>query len=101
MELTTSWYREGLQEGLQQALQRERELVLRQLARQVGVLSKRAEAGVRRLSIDQLENLGEALLDFTNSRDLARWLREHASNGVKKNGRQPRRSRSNLNTKPL
>jgi hypothetical protein len=79
MELTTSWYREGLQEGLQ----RERELVLRQLVRRIGALSKRVEASVRRLSIEQLETLGEALLDFTDARDLTRWLRENASNNGK------------------
>ena len=94
MELTTSWYREGLQEGLQQglqqAMQRERELVLRLLARQVGVLSKRAEASVRRLSIEQLESLGEALLDFTDARDLSRWLRENASTNGKASRRKTR-----------
>jgi hypothetical protein len=64
-------------------LQRERELVLRQLVRRIGALSKRVEASVRRLSIEQLETLGEALLDFTNARDLTRWLRENASNNGK------------------
>ncbi len=90
MELTTSWYREGLQEGLQQAMQRERELVLRMLVRRVGALSKRAEASIRRLSIEQLENLGEALLDFTDARDLTRWLRENASTNGKVGGRKNR-----------
>jgi len=83
MELTTSWYREGLQEGLR----RERELVLRLLIRRVGALSKRAEASIRRLSIEQIESLGEAMLEFTDTRDLAKWLREHSSNGEKSTAR--------------
>jgi hypothetical protein len=75
MQLTTSWKEEGLQEGLQ----RERELVLRLLTRRIGTLSQRAQATIARLSIEQVESLGEALLDFKEPRDLTRWLRQHAA----------------------
>ena len=103
MEITTSWMEEGielgiqqglqqgLQKGLQQGLQSERGLVLRQLARRVGVLSQRAQASIARLSFEQLENLGEALLDFREARDLTRWLREHAAPTGKPNGTPPKK----------
>jgi dsRNA-specific ribonuclease len=32
------------------------------------------ESRIRRLSIEQLENLGEAVLDFTSASDLTDWL---------------------------
>ena len=56
-----------------------RALVLRQLARRIGALSQRAQANIARLSIEQVEKLGEALLDFNHPRDLTQWLREHST----------------------
>ncbi len=99
MEMTTSWMEEGIaigekrgeQRGLQQGLQRERSLVLRQLARRIGPLSQRAQASIARLSFDQLEQLGEALLDFSEARDLTRWLREHAAPNSKTNGKRTKK----------
>lgn len=88
MEFVNSWYSEGLEQGLEQGLEREREFVLRLLVQQIGAFSKRAEAVIRRLSIEQLENLGAALLKFTDARDLNRWLQEHTSNGAKQNGKR-------------
>jgi len=63
---------------------------MRLLERRIGALSNRAQANVRRLSLDQMESLGEALLDFTDARDLTRWLRENASTNGKTNGRKTR-----------
>jgi predicted transposase/invertase (TIGR01784 family) len=65
---------EGLQAGRQEGLQRELDLVIRQLQRRFGPLEPIAEAQVRSLPIDQLESLGEALLDFTQPDDLVDWL---------------------------
>ncbi len=95
MEITTSWEEEGivkgivigekrgekrgLKQGLKQGLQHEQDLVLRQLTRRLGPLSQRTQTSIARLSFEQLENLGEALLDFTHPRDLTQWLREHAT----------------------
>jgi flagellar biosynthesis/type III secretory pathway protein FliH len=96
MEILTSWEEKGIvigeqrgiKQGLQQGLQHERGLVLRQLARRVGALSQRAQSSVARLSFEQLEQLGEALLDFNHPRDLTQWLREHAAaNGKTKGSR--------------
>lgn len=52
---------EGRQEG---RLEGERSLVLRLLMRQVGNIPERVRSRVETLSLEQLENLGEALLAF-------------------------------------
>jgi predicted transposase YdaD len=57
----------GRQEG-------ERSLVLRLLARSVGSIPDLFVTQIHILSLDQLESLGEALLDFTALADLETWL---------------------------
>lgn len=49
-------------------------LIKRQLRRRFGELSSGLEQQLQTLSISQLENLAEALLDFNDVRDLSRWL---------------------------
>jgi hypothetical protein len=51
-----------------------RSLVLRQLNRRVGTLPETIQTQVESLSLEQLEALGEDLLDFTNLTDLENWL---------------------------
>ena len=63
----TRVYREIEQKG-------ERKLVLRQLTRRVGELSSEVRSQIETLSVEQLENLGEALLDFNSMGDLQTWL---------------------------
>ncbi|NJO77000.1 MAG: DUF4351 domain-containing protein, partial [Leptolyngbyaceae cyanobacterium RM1_406_9] len=71
---------QGLQEGLQQGLQQgELSLVLRQLSRRVGEIPVELKAQIQALSLSQLEELGEALLDFSSLEDLMVWLRSHPS----------------------
>ncbi|UKO96680.1 Rpn family recombination-promoting nuclease/putative transposase [Nostoc sp. UHCC 0870] len=67
-------YQEILAEGEQRGEQRERSLILRQLTRRVGELSQPVRERVENLSLEQLENLGEALLDFQTIADLDTWL---------------------------
>jgi predicted transposase/invertase (TIGR01784 family) len=62
---------EGLQEGRQKG---EANLVLRQLNRRVGDISPELLPNIRSLDLEQLENLGEALLDFQSLQDLEQWL---------------------------
>ena len=62
---------EGLQEGRQEG---EANLVLRQLNRRVGDISPELLPNIRSLDLEQLENLGEALLDFQSLQDLEQWL---------------------------
>ena len=49
-------------------------LILRQLQRRCGELAPAAKEQVTRLSLPQLEALGEALLEFHGPADLEQWL---------------------------
>ncbi|MEA5549467.1 DUF4351 domain-containing protein [Anabaena cylindrica UHCC 0172] len=62
---------EGLQQGLQQG---EQQLILRLLNRRLGNINLSLVEQVQRLSTQQLEALGEELLDFPTVRDLEVWL---------------------------
>ena len=66
----TKVYEEGLQEGLSQ----ERALVVRLLKRKVGELPEGSLLQVDQLSLMQLEDLAETLLDFDSLADLDAWL---------------------------
>jgi hypothetical protein len=44
------------------------------LRRYIGEVSTAAEQAISQLSIDQLEQLGEALFDFSSETDLLTWL---------------------------
>ena len=75
--------REGKQEGKQEGRQEGRQegeaiLILRFLNRRLGQLDDSVIEQVQQLSIPQLEDLAEALLDFANLADLTRWLQEHS-----------------------
>jgi predicted transposase YdaD len=61
------------QEGRQQG---EQDLILRLLNRRIGEIDALLIDRVRGLSIEQLENLGEALLDFSEVADLEAWLNQ-------------------------
>ena len=67
----------GEARGEARGRQREAQLVLRQLQRRIGPVSKTQQARIIALPIDDLETLGEALLDFTDTADLAAWLARH------------------------
>ncbi len=82
MELMSSWekrgYQKGLEQGAQQGLQQGRwEVVLEMLTQQVGTLSERAQARVKRLPPPQLSSLAKALLHFSRPADLTNWLRQY------------------------
>ena len=77
------WYQEILQEGEERGekrgeergrLEEARSLVLRLLLRAVGEVTPSQELRIQELSQAQLESLGEALFDFSNSADLDNWL---------------------------
>ena len=65
---------EGRQEGRQEEQSRQRSLILRLLTRRVGVLPDEWSDRVRSLSMEQIELLGEALLDFQGAEDFRVWL---------------------------
>jgi predicted transposase/invertase (TIGR01784 family) len=70
------WKEEGRQEGLQEGRQEGRSLILRQLNRRVGSIPDVLLSQIQVLSLEQLEALGEALLDFSVLADLESWLEE-------------------------
>ena len=74
MEIVTSWMERGINQGLRQGIEREFALVLRQVNRRFGGLNPTLEAQIRDLSIEQVEDLGEALFDFQTEADLVNWL---------------------------
>lgn len=75
MEIVTSWMEQGIQRGLQQGKQQEAvALIMRQLTRRFGTLTPQLQERIQSLSVTQLEDLGEALLDFTTAADLDAWL---------------------------
>jgi predicted transposase/invertase (TIGR01784 family) len=66
---------EGRTEGHTEGRMTEgRSLILRLLKRRVGALPMDLQARLEGLSLEQLENLGEALLDFASLADLQEWL---------------------------
>ena len=75
MQIVTSWMREGLEQGREEGRRQEAlALVLRLLARRVGVVEPQLQERIQELAIAQIEDLGEALLDFTSKADLEVWL---------------------------
>lgn len=71
----TKVYQEAKAEGKQEGRQNEaRLLLLRLLSKRFGTMSDRQLQAIDSLSLTQLENLGEALLDFQTIGDLDRWL---------------------------
>jgi predicted transposase YdaD len=73
------WYQEILRKGREEGRQEGRiSLVLKLLNRRVGTLSPEITVQVQALSLEQLEALGEALLDFLEMSDLVNWLATHS-----------------------
>ena len=52
----------------------EARLIVRQLTRRFGSIEIDVTEQIQRLSVAQLDDLGDALLDFTSLADLAEWL---------------------------
>ena len=75
----TQVYRDIKQEGREEGREQEAQsLILRQLTRRVRELPQQTRQSVENLSLEQLENLGEALLDFQSMADLQTWLEAQA-----------------------
>lgn len=54
-------------------------MVTRQLRKRLGEVASSQEAMIRALPVDQLEALGDALLDFSGPDDFIRWLAQHVA----------------------
>ena len=73
---------DGLLEGRQLGLLEGRKdealsFLTRQLTRRIGLLAPPIQEQIQTLSVEELEDLGEALLDFSSASDLTNWLNEH------------------------
>jgi flagellar biosynthesis/type III secretory pathway protein FliH len=82
MEIVTSWMEDGLEKGMAQGLEMglekgERKLLLRQLRKRVDALESASVQQIETLPAERLEELGDALFDFTSHADLVSWLRSH------------------------
>lgn len=58
----------------------EQRLIIRLLNRRVGEIDSLLIQKIQELSIEKLEELGEALLDFTSVTDLETWLEHNSIN---------------------
>lgn len=56
----------------------EARMILRQLNRRLGSVPDRVSAQIQQLTVPQLEDFGEALLDLTNLVDVEMWLDRHS-----------------------
>ncbi|MBD1908449.1 DUF4351 domain-containing protein [Funiculus sociatus GB2-A5] len=65
---------EGREEGKQEEALR---MVMRSLTRLCGTLDSNLQRRIEALSVTQLEDLNEALLDFADATDLEDWLQEY------------------------
>jgi hypothetical protein len=90
MVLTTSWKEEGRIEGrvegraeglaegriegIAEGRQEATNIVLRQLTRKISGITPDTLEPVRLLNVSELEELADALLDFSTPQDLAAWL---------------------------
>ena len=57
--------------------QKESAFIIRLLNRQIGEISPLLIAQIQKLPIEQIESLGEALLDFSKLDDLETWLHQN------------------------
>lgn len=82
MPYVTTWERAAIQQGLLLGAEQERanrrSYILRLLQRQIGEISESLSKKLSRLPMEQMDALGEALLDFESKSDLTFWLRNNA-----------------------
>ena len=80
MQIVTSWMEQGIKQGKQEGKQEEAlSLIMRLLPRRVGAIAPELQERIQQLSLTQLEDLAEALLDFSSSSDLEAWLQQDSS----------------------
>ncbi|WP_448267556.1 DUF4351 domain-containing protein [Nostoc sp. DSM 114159] len=80
MRYVTTGERIGYERGkLEGKLEGEQQLILRLLQKRLGELSPQLQKRIQSLSLNQLETLSEALLDFNAMEDLLHWLQTNLS----------------------
>ena len=74
-------YQRIIRQGIEQGKREEAlSVVMRLLPRRIGIVAPELRAQIEALSLTQLEDLSEALLDFSTVADLINWF-----NSVKEN----------------
>jgi len=69
---------QSLQQGIQQGLQQGKfDLIRRLLTRRFGTPDAELQARINNLSAGDLDELSEALLDFSDVSELSNWLDGH------------------------
>ena len=79
-------YQDIFQKGEKQGEQRGRELgeqrtIIRLLNRRFGELDSSLVDRIKTLNIEKLDNLADALLDFSNINNLVNWLNDNQDEG--------------------
>jgi hypothetical protein len=75
MQLMTSMRREGIQEGIQQGVHEGQErIIVRQIKKRFGSVRPEVTQQLSILSADNLDNLGEAMFDFSTQAELEAWI---------------------------
>jgi hypothetical protein len=69
-------FQKGIKIGVQEGMQN---IIIRLLVRRCGKLSLNLHKQIKSLSLKQLEQLSEDLLDFKTKNDLTVWLNKNAS----------------------
>ncbi|WP_392534478.1 DUF4351 domain-containing protein [Nostoc sp. C117] len=71
-------YQRIIRQGIEQGRKEEAlSVVVHQLTRRIGIVSPELRSPIQDLSLIQLEELSEALLDFSTPGDLISWLENH------------------------
>ena len=70
--------KEGRVEGRAEGIQREAEFILRLAQRRLGSLPPQMSSQIRGLPIEQIETLGEFLLDIATLSELEDWLQDQS-----------------------
>ena len=76
MEIVTGWMEKGIEKGKQAEAEA---VCLRQLRKRLGSVDSESESRIGQLPVERLEELAEALLDFSSASDLTAWLDRHGA----------------------
>ena len=83
MEIVTSWMEQGIERGIERGLVLgELKIILRLINRKIGEIAPQVMERIRQLSSPKLEDLSEALLDFSTEENLAAWLEQNAEDSI-------------------
>jgi Domain of unknown function (DUF4351) len=75
MQMVTSWMEQGIEQGIEQGEERVAlRMVQKLLLRRFGEVSSAVDQQLKRLSVQQLEELHDAAYDFSEVSDLLNWL---------------------------